>query len=127
MKKALILLMGLILVLSLGACGKSDAAQAVDEKIAAIGEVTLDSEALISDAELSLAALTQEEKEQVREQVEQYKKQYDTINKGEYYRLTSPVENRELCAWEFVSQDRKKALLFGPIDTLLEEYSSLQF
>lgn len=63
--------------------------------------------------ELDLNTLTQEEKDQVREQVEQYKKQYDTINKGEYYRLTSPVGNRELCAWEFVSRDQKKALLFG--------------
>lgn len=81
MKKALILLMGLILVLSLGTCGKSDAAQAVDEKIAAIGEVTLDSEALISDAELSLAALTQEEKEQLenRDILTQARAEYERL------------------------------------------------
>ncbi len=63
--------------------------------------------------ELDLNTLTEEEKEQVKEQIAAYKKHYDTINKGEYYRLTDPTRNRELCAWEFVSRDKKKALLFA--------------
>lgn len=65
--------------------------------------------------ELDLNTLTDEERDMVREQVAFYKKNYDTINRGEYYRLTDPTKNREFCAWEYVSPDKKKALLFGVI------------
>ena len=65
--------------------------------------------------ELDLNTLTDEEREMVREQVAFYKKNYDTINRGDYFRLTDPAKNTEFCAWEFVAQDQKKALLFGVI------------
>ena len=41
MKKFLAILLALAMVLSLAACGKSEAAQAADDMIAAIGTVTL--------------------------------------------------------------------------------------
>ena len=58
MKKILCLLLAAAMVLSLAGCGKSEAAQAVDDLIAAIGEVTLDSESAIREAEQAMAALT---------------------------------------------------------------------
>lgn len=65
MKKAALLLLALVLALSLTACGKSEAAQAVDDMIAAIGEVTLDSEDLISEAEQAVENLGEEDRKQL--------------------------------------------------------------
>lgn len=57
-KRLLALLLAAITCLSLCACGKTEAAQAADDLIAAIGEVTLDSEGSIRAAENAVAALT---------------------------------------------------------------------
>ncbi len=61
MKKTAKILIMLTLLLSLSACGKSEVATAVDEQIAAIGQVTLESEALISAAESAVADLPEED------------------------------------------------------------------
>lgn len=63
MKRGLAL--ALVMVLSLSACGKSKAAQGVDDQISAIGEVTLDSADKIAEAESALAGLTEEDRKQV--------------------------------------------------------------
>ena len=65
MKKLLILLLSAMLVLSLSACGKSEAAKAVDDQISAIGQVTLDSEPQIAAAEEAVAALSEEDRKQL--------------------------------------------------------------
>lgn len=65
MRKVLSLLLALIMCLSLCACGKSEAVKNVEVLIAAIGEVTLDSEAAIVAAETAYNALTDEEKAKV--------------------------------------------------------------
>lgn len=65
MKRLLSLMLALIMVWSLSACGKSEAAKGVDDQIAAIGEVTLDSESKIIEAEDALAGLAKEDKDQV--------------------------------------------------------------
>lgn len=62
MKKAISLLLVLVLVVSLAGCGKSAAAEAVDSMIAGIGTVTLDSEAAVNSAEAAYNALTEEQK-----------------------------------------------------------------
>ena len=62
MKKALSLLLALILCLSLCACGKSEAAQAVDEMILAIGDVSVDSKEAIFAAESAYLALDEKDK-----------------------------------------------------------------
>ncbi len=54
-------LLAAVTCLSLCACGKTEAAQAADDLIAAIGEVTLSSEGAISAAESAVAALTDED------------------------------------------------------------------
>ncbi len=61
MKRLLTMLLAAVICLSLCACGKTEAAQAADDMIAAIGEVTLSSESAISAAESAVAALTDED------------------------------------------------------------------
>ena len=65
MKKAISLFLALVMCLSLCACGKSKEVKAVEEMIAAIGEVSLESKDAITAAEEAFRALTSEEKEQV--------------------------------------------------------------
>ena len=61
--------------------------------------------------ELDPVKLTEEEKEQCREQIQFYKKYYKVIMDGKYYRLSSPYENPYFTAWQHVSQDQKKSLV----------------
>lgn len=62
MKKVLSLILVLVLALSLGACGKSQAAQAVDDMIIGIGTVTLESESKVVAAESAYNALNNDQK-----------------------------------------------------------------
>ncbi|MBQ4051876.1 MAG: alpha-galactosidase [Oscillospiraceae bacterium] len=61
--------------------------------------------------EMDLGKMTEEEKEEVKVQIETFKKYYDLISYGDYYRLSNPAENHRYTAWEFVSEDKKRALL----------------
>lgn len=65
MKRIIALMLALLMFVGLTACGKSAAAQAADDLIAAIGTVTLDSGDKIAAAEAALGALTDKEIEQV--------------------------------------------------------------
>lgn len=60
--------------------------------------------------ELDLGKISEEEKEQVKEQVAQFHKLYDLTHEGDYYRLT-PLENGDCMAWAFVAKDKKRAAL----------------
>lgn len=60
--------------------------------------------------ELKLAALTEEEREEVKEQVKAYRAYEMLIKEGDYYRLSSPVCD-EMAAWEMVYPDGSEALL----------------
>ena len=60
--------------------------------------------------ELSLSRLSAEEKEEIREQIRQYKEFEPLISTGDYYRLSNPFED-DCAAWMFVSADRKHILL----------------
>lgn len=61
--------------------------------------------------ELDLSAISDEEKELVKQQVSRYKELYGTIVHGDQYRLISPFENSCYCAWEYVSEDQAQAVL----------------
>ncbi len=61
--------------------------------------------------ELDLSIISDEEKELVKIQVERYKKLYDVIVNGDNYRLADPFTNERFCAWEYVSEDKKKAVV----------------
>lgn len=61
--------------------------------------------------ELDPDKLTKEEIAEIKEQVKEYHKYYDVIHYGELYRLITPFENEFKVAWEFVSEDKKEALV----------------
>lgn len=61
--------------------------------------------------ELDLNKLTEEEKEQVRRQIQRFQAYYDLIQNGDYYRLTAPSENSYFTAWQFVAEDQSEALV----------------
>lgn len=60
--------------------------------------------------ELDLGKLSEEEKKEIRNQVETYHKYAPLIQNGNYYRLTNPYQ-QEWGAWEFASKDKKEALV----------------
>ena len=61
--------------------------------------------------ELDLNLVSDEDKEEVRRQIELYKSDWKTIQQGRYYRLTSPDDNVPTQSWEYVTEDGSKALL----------------
>ena len=61
--------------------------------------------------ELDLELLTETEKEEVKQQIRDYKNYWELINQGMYYRLHDPGTDRETAAWCFVSRDQTEMLL----------------
>ncbi len=61
--------------------------------------------------ELDVNVLSEDEKQEIRKQVKVYKRNYDLIHKGDYYRLTNPYENDAYAAWQFVNEDGSESLL----------------
>ena len=59
--------------------------------------------------ELDPGMLTEDEKQEIRSQIEQYHRYAPLIQNGRYYRLTNPFVS-EAGAWEFVSEDQKEVL-----------------
>lgn len=90
MKKALILLLCLVMVVSLAAC-KSEEAQRVDKMIDDIGEVTLDSNKAIYRAENEVEALSQEDRDQL-ENVDKLKAMHEEYD---YLKLKTKAEKVE--------------------------------
>ena len=59
--------------------------------------------------ELDITKLTDAEKEQIRRQIQRFHKYYELIQRGDYYRLTSP---KDPCViWSFVAPDKNSALI----------------
>jgi alpha-galactosidase len=61
--------------------------------------------------ELDLTKLTEEEKEEIKEQIAVFKENWELIHNGTYYRATTKEEQSEYVAWNMVSEDKEKALL----------------
>lgn len=61
--------------------------------------------------ELDLTAFSEQEKEEVREQVKLYKEIRHLVQFGDFYRLRNPFEGNE-AAWTIVSEDRSEAVLY---------------
>lgn len=82
MKKHLLLVLALVMCIALTAC-KSDAAKSADGLIAAIGEVTLDSESRIIEAENAVAALEEKDRSQIENEqlLLDARSQYDELVK----------------------------------------------
>ena len=62
--------------------------------------------------ELDLTKLSEEEKEQVREQIENYKQIDELVLKGDLYRLADPFKGNYFCEM-LVSKDKSKAYVVG--------------
>lgn len=60
--------------------------------------------------ELDLLKLTEEEKDEVRSQIREFRKYAPLIQNGRYYRLTDPFKS-EICAWEIVGNSQEEILL----------------
>lgn len=81
MKKLISFIMAGSMMLTLAACGKSEAAKTVDKQINEIGKVTIESGSAISSAEAALKALSAEDKEQIdnEEKLSEARKAYDDL------------------------------------------------
>ena len=60
--------------------------------------------------ELNPLTLSNDEKNEIISQIEQYRKDSAIISDGLYYRLSNP-ENETFCAWEYLSRDGSVALI----------------
>ena len=60
--------------------------------------------------ELNPALLSDEEKQQIREEIASYKKYERLINEGTYWRLSDPIHD-EIAAWMSVSKEQDRALV----------------
>lgn len=81
MKRLLVLLLSFVLMISLYSCGKSDAAQAVDEMISSIGIVNENSKDAIEEAEAAWEKLSDSEKKSLENfpQLEEAKATYNEL------------------------------------------------
>lgn len=61
--------------------------------------------------ELDPARLSEEERQQVVEQVQRFKRYYDLIQWGRYHRLSDWPERQNFTAWSFTSPDGSRALV----------------
>jgi alpha-galactosidase len=61
--------------------------------------------------ELDLNLISDVEKEEVKKQIVTFKKYYDLLQHGLFYRLTDATKNTNEAAWMTVSNDKKEALL----------------
>ena len=61
--------------------------------------------------ELDPAALSEPEKEEIRAQIRQYTQLRPLIREGRYYRLQEENSQLPYSAWEYVSRDRREALV----------------
>ena len=61
--------------------------------------------------ELNPAALTETEKEEIRQQIADFRRFRSIISEGDYYRLGESGEESDFSAWMFVTPDRREALV----------------
>ena len=61
--------------------------------------------------ELNPRNLTEQEKEEIRQQIKDFHKDYWVIQKGTYYRLTDERKESWYTAWEIVSEDQTQAIV----------------
>ena len=60
--------------------------------------------------ELDIGSLTQEEREEVKEQISTFKRYYDLIQQGDYYRISSPLEGT-CTVWEIADPSGREAFI----------------
>ncbi len=91
----------------------------------------LETRAIVASAgtfgyELDLEKLTDEEKQSAKEQILKYKQMAHLVQSGDYYRLSDPTGNHEYTLWQFVSKDKKEAIVHGMIESVRPRYIFFQ-
>ncbi len=61
--------------------------------------------------ELDVTKLSDEDKNAIKEQIEEFNKYNPLVRNGDYYRIGDPFATDRFDAWEFVSKDKTEALL----------------
>ncbi|MBQ8163227.1 MAG: alpha-galactosidase [Clostridia bacterium] len=63
--------------------------------------------------ELDVTKMTDDEKAEIARQIKEFKKYYDLIQYGDYYRLLTPFHPEEslYCAWQVTKDDKSEALV----------------
>ena len=61
--------------------------------------------------ELDVTRISDDDKNAIRAQIEEFNKYNPLIRTGDYYRIGNPFETDRFDAWEFVSKDKSEALL----------------
>ena len=61
--------------------------------------------------EMDLSKTSPEERKIITEQIQRYKKYWDLVSQGEYYRLSGPFGAGPYTAWSHVSGNKKRALV----------------
>jgi alpha-galactosidase len=62
--------------------------------------------------ELDITLLSEQEKEEVKEQIRWYKEKRQLIQYGNFYRLLSPFDANNQAAWMFVDKEKEEAVVF---------------
>lgn len=77
--------------------------------------------------ELDLNLLSEDEKQQVREQIDFVKQYREILQYGTFYRLQSPFEDN-VCAWMAVSRDKKTAIMawFKVLNTINAPFARIR-
>ena len=91
MKKGISLVLVLVMCLSLCACGKSEEVKAVEEKIASIGEVSIDKADIIQEVNQAYEALSDKDKEKV-ENFDILQKSTDALQKAMFTAIADECE-----------------------------------
>ena len=61
--------------------------------------------------ELDITKISDEDKWNIKKQIEEFNKYNPLVRTGDYYRLGNPFDNDRFDAWEFVAKDKSEALL----------------
>lgn len=120
MKKIIALLLSLVLCISLCACGKSENAKAVDGQIKAIGDVTLESEELISSAEKAVKALSEEDKEQLDylDKLEDARKTYnELVIKSEAEAVSKKIDEIDVISLDTLEQINETEIAYDKLSS----------
>ena len=61
--------------------------------------------------EMNLELLSEEEKQNVRQEIARFHQYWNVIHNGDYYRLAGSLESKPYAAWQFVTKDKREVLL----------------
>lgn len=122
-RRLLSIIIAVVLILSLSSCGKSSAAQSVDNKILKIGVVNLESGEMIEDAELAYSKLKDKEKKDVEyyQTLTDARARYDKLCDDEKERIK---EENELAKEEEIAKKQQQEEIESTkneIEQLLQE------